>query len=299
MVVKKFILEAVGMIGLCGFLTMNSFAYGWVQEGERWCYTVKYSEHSINERYIKNDYLGVKSDGSYEVTNKPAISNYIDMYCIKDTYMVTDTWMPCVDENGNGAWKYFGSDGKLLTNATTPDGYTVNGEGYWAQNGAIVNDESAKAQAEQFANASDTDYGTQGGSIGSTASSSSGSTSSGTFWGSDESLTYSALKHLYSRLKDPDSFKVKSVQCITYDATKGSGAHIICRSVVITYYARNSFGGMVKNQYAYTYHSDGTLNYGEYTKVTPYPVLYGDYRDVKSIDNFQALLDQAIADYWK
>ncbi len=31
----------------------------------------------------------------------------------------------------NGLWYYFGSDGKMLTNTTTPDGYTLNSDGVW------------------------------------------------------------------------------------------------------------------------------------------------------------------------
>ena len=31
----------------------------------------------------------------------------------------------------NGLWYYLGSDGKMLTNTTTPDGYTINSDGVW------------------------------------------------------------------------------------------------------------------------------------------------------------------------
>ena len=31
----------------------------------------------------------------------------------------------------NGLWYYFGSDGKMLTNTTTPDGYVLNSDGVW------------------------------------------------------------------------------------------------------------------------------------------------------------------------
>lgn len=31
----------------------------------------------------------------------------------------------------NGAWYYVGADGKMLTNTTTPDGYTVGADGRW------------------------------------------------------------------------------------------------------------------------------------------------------------------------
>jgi len=31
----------------------------------------------------------------------------------------------------NGLWYYLGSDGKMLTNTTTPDGYALNSDGVW------------------------------------------------------------------------------------------------------------------------------------------------------------------------
>lgn len=33
----------------------------------------------------------------------------------------------------NGQWYYMGADGYMLTNTTTPDGYTVNADGVWIQ----------------------------------------------------------------------------------------------------------------------------------------------------------------------
>lgn len=33
----------------------------------------------------------------------------------------------------NGLWYYLGTDGYMLTNTTTPDGYRVNGDGVWVQ----------------------------------------------------------------------------------------------------------------------------------------------------------------------
>lgn len=44
-----------------------------------------------------------------------------------------------IDGNGDGVSEsyYFGSDGYLLTNTTTPDGYTVNADGQWVENGVV------------------------------------------------------------------------------------------------------------------------------------------------------------------
>lgn len=37
----------------------------------------------------------------------------------------------------NGKQYYFGADGYMLANTTTPDGYTVNGDGAWTVNGVV------------------------------------------------------------------------------------------------------------------------------------------------------------------
>ncbi len=44
-----------------------------------------------------------------------------------------------LDGNGDGMSEsyYFGADGYLLTNTTTPDGYTVNADGQWVENGVV------------------------------------------------------------------------------------------------------------------------------------------------------------------
>ena len=44
-----------------------------------------------------------------------------------------------LDGNGDGISEsyYFGADGYLLTNTTTPDGYTVNADGQWVENGVV------------------------------------------------------------------------------------------------------------------------------------------------------------------
>ena len=44
-----------------------------------------------------------------------------------------------VDGNGDGVSEcyYFDGNGYIVTNGTTPDGYQVNGDGQWIQNGVI------------------------------------------------------------------------------------------------------------------------------------------------------------------
>ena len=54
----------------------------------------------------------------------------------------------------DGNWYYFQTDGSLLKNATTPDGYKVNEEGIWRQAVATVNSDAVKPEQKQEANSS-------------------------------------------------------------------------------------------------------------------------------------------------
>ena len=54
----------------------------------------------------------------------------------------------------DGNWYYFQTDGSLLKNATTPDGYKVNEEGIWKQAVAAVNGEADQSEKKQEANSS-------------------------------------------------------------------------------------------------------------------------------------------------
>ena len=54
----------------------------------------------------------------------------------------------------DGNWYYFQTDGSLLKNATTPDGYKVNEEGIWKQAVATVNGEADQSEKKQEANSS-------------------------------------------------------------------------------------------------------------------------------------------------
>lgn len=54
----------------------------------------------------------------------------------------------------DGNWYYFQTDGSLLKNATTPDGYKVNEEGIWRQAVAAVNGEADQSEKKQEASSS-------------------------------------------------------------------------------------------------------------------------------------------------
>ncbi len=54
----------------------------------------------------------------------------------------------------DGNWYYFQTDGSLLKNTTTPDGYKVNEEGIWRQAVAAVNGEADQSEKKQEASSS-------------------------------------------------------------------------------------------------------------------------------------------------
>ena len=54
----------------------------------------------------------------------------------------------------DGNWYYFQTNGSLLKNATTPDGYKVNEEGIWKQAVAAVNSDEDQSEKKQEANSS-------------------------------------------------------------------------------------------------------------------------------------------------
>lgn len=59
----------------------------------------------------------------------------------------SNTWQ-WIDGNGDGISEsyYFGPDGYMLSNTTTPDGYQVNADGAWTVNGAVQTQTTQPAQ---------------------------------------------------------------------------------------------------------------------------------------------------------
>ena len=72
-----------------------------------------------------------------------------DYYYLDATGAMQTGW-----EQIDGNWYYFQTDGSLLKNATTPDGYKVNEEGIWKQAVAAVNGEADQSEKKQEANSS-------------------------------------------------------------------------------------------------------------------------------------------------
>ena len=47
----------------------------------------------------------------------------------------------------DGKWRFFGADGKMLINTTTPDGYTVGPDGVWSENNTYNENQSKNSTA--------------------------------------------------------------------------------------------------------------------------------------------------------
>ncbi len=100
--------------------------HGWQQDGERWYYVKENGRRAAGE-WLTLDGLKYWFDvDAYMATGWRKFDNG-DWYYFKPTigYMVKNTWVQDVD------WYYFGADGVMLKNTTTPDGNRVDEYGIW------------------------------------------------------------------------------------------------------------------------------------------------------------------------
>lgn len=152
----------------------------------------------------------------------------------------TNTWQEI-----DGKQYYFGNDGYMFHDTTTPDGYQVGSDGIWDQGAKIESDVTTDE---------------------------------------DKQLAIKTMKHLLNDLKDPESIKVYSVICesVISNAQKWKGSEL--RMAVIKYSATNSFGGRVTSYCSGYYRPDDTFyidyNFGSMSPKT----LSGAY-DIKKLDS--------------
>ena len=100
---------------------------GWIKDKEIW--------------YYLNPEDGIMLVGLHKVNG--------DHYYFDDSGAMQTGW-----KRIDGNWYYFQTDGSLLKNATTPDGYKVNEEGIWRQAVAAVNGEADQSEKKQEASSS-------------------------------------------------------------------------------------------------------------------------------------------------
>lgn len=102
MKVKKLLL-ATGITVMSSFMTVTSYAGVWQKDNQAWWYQNDNGSYSMSQWMIDGDKW---------------------YYFDENGYMAADRWV------GN---YYLGSDGAMLVNTTTPDGYKVGANGAWIQ----------------------------------------------------------------------------------------------------------------------------------------------------------------------
>lgn len=228
-----------------------------------------------------------------------------DTYIFQNGYMLHDQWITMYDK-----YQYYcGSDGKVLKNAVTPDGYSVNAEGRYIDNGMPIQDSNYTVKELNFrVNASDYVVSTQE-AVTQESSVQNNNASSlpvpsgiqkdeSVFWGGDNLLTYYTIMSLYRNLKDPMSLKIKGAECITYTESNLPKDDLTCRACVIIYYAANSFGALNKDEYVFVLKSDGSGAVGNYYSTVPKKVINGWYKDAHVMENTKDILAVVEQNYW-
>lgn len=124
---KSIVFATVLAMSLSFSAAFVSLAGQWQQDSTGWWY------QEDNNNYPVNSWKEL--DGKWYYFNQ-------------DGYMVSNTWI------GN---YYLGSDGAMLTNITTPDGYNVGPDGAWIQDNRI-NELYNEKQIELTNMAKDSDY---------------------------------------------------------------------------------------------------------------------------------------------
>ena len=109
------------------FEANGSMKTGWIKDQGIW--------------YYLNPEDGIMLVGLHKING--------DHYYLDSTGAMQTGW-----KRIDGNWYYFQTDGSLLKNATTPDGYKVNEEGIWRQAVAAVNGEADQSEKKQEANSS-------------------------------------------------------------------------------------------------------------------------------------------------
>ena len=109
------------------FEANGSMKTGWIKDQGIW--------------YYLNPEDGIMLVGLHKING--------DHYYLDSTGAMQTGW-----KRIDGNWYYFQTDGSLLKNATTPDGYKVNEEGIWKQTVAAVNGEADQSEKKQEANSS-------------------------------------------------------------------------------------------------------------------------------------------------
>lgn len=130
---KKLITSSVSVITLLAIIPLAAHAEWRHNE-----YYAPYSGHNIETWNYYGIYIDEWAPAYYKGyvdSSRVFHADYgaFDYYCGSDGAMKTG-WFQAYPHNNEGAglhWYYAGSDGKILRNTHTPDGYWVNYDGIW------------------------------------------------------------------------------------------------------------------------------------------------------------------------
>lgn len=103
----------------------------WIAEGNRWRFLMTDGNYAASGIYeINGDCYGFGSD-TYMLTGWQQIDGKWYYFSHSSGAIRRNYWVrSAVNEK---RWYYLGSDGAMMTNATTPDGYQVDSEGAWEE----------------------------------------------------------------------------------------------------------------------------------------------------------------------
>lgn len=91
-----------------------------------------YNEHGAEIGHTLDYYFSGNGETAVPATSSPSWKQDAKGWWIENpdgTYL-TNQWY---QSPTSSLWYYMGADGYMLTNTTTPDGYTVNADGVWVQ----------------------------------------------------------------------------------------------------------------------------------------------------------------------
>ena len=120
-----------------GLLSGNSSGNGtlsgqngtWQQDSSGWYYVKSNGSRAANEWLTINGKEYWFDSNQYMATGWRQFVGGIWYYFKNDGSLAKSQWV----QNSQGQWFYVGTNGEMLKNTTTPDGFYVNASGVWVQ----------------------------------------------------------------------------------------------------------------------------------------------------------------------
>ncbi|MGI5946097.1 MAG: serine hydrolase [Lachnospiraceae bacterium] len=107
----------------------NGIQSGWQKDGNGWRYVKQNGTNAANEWLTIDGKEYWFDSNQYMATGWRQFVGGIWYYFENDGSLAKNKWV----QNSQKQWFYVGSNGEMLKNTTTPDGFYVNASGVWAQ----------------------------------------------------------------------------------------------------------------------------------------------------------------------